>query len=153
MISFRLFTLDCTIPCWQRLASFPGLPMHPPLIQLYTPFTGKPRVDSLTFRLDSISTDSFRSGTPVFTLTCNSSGGPATTVWWKRGGREVHVDSSHVITSSLVDQSGPDYTSTLRVRGRRVGVYSCDVRNSKGKSSARILKVTGTYAEVPCMVL
>ncbi len=101
-------------------------------------------MDSLTFHLDSVSTDPFQSGPPVFTLTCNSSGGPATTVQWKRGYREVHDDGSHVITSSLVDQSGQDYTSTLRIRERSDGVYSCAVKNSKG-TSTRSLAVTGTW--------
>ncbi len=55
----------------------------------------------------------------------------------------MHGVSRHVMTSSLVDQSGPDYTSTLRVRGRRDGKYSCTVSNSKG-TSRRILTVTGT---------
>ncbi len=111
---------------------------------MHTSLTGKPIVDSLTFHLDSVSTYPFQSGPPVFTLTCNSSGGPATTVQWKRGHREVYEDSSHVITSSLVDQSGPDYTSTLRVRGRRDGGYQCTVHNSKGASGAT-LTVTGTW--------
>ncbi len=114
-------------------------------------------MDSLTFHLDSVSTDSFQSGPPVFTLTCNSSGGPATTVLWRRDNKEVHGNIDYDMTRSLVDQSGPDYTSTLRVKGRRNGVYSCAVRNSKGTSSARILTVTGTWrmtlTEVPCMVL
>ncbi len=124
------------------------------ILQLYTPFTGKPIVDSLTFHLDSVSSDPFQSGSPVFTLTCNSSGGPATTVEWWRG-REVHENSVHIMTSSLVDQSGPYYTSTLRVRGRWDGEYRCTVSNSKG-TSRRILTVTGTWkmtlTEVPCMV-
>ncbi len=112
---------------------------------MHTSLTGKPIVDSLTFHLDSVSTDPFQSGPPVFTLTCNASGGPATTVQWRIGYEEVHDDRNHTMTSSLVDQSGPDYTSTLRVRGRRDGVYQCTVSNSKGTSTARILTVTGTW--------
>ncbi len=109
-------------------------------------------MDDLTFHLDSVSTYPFQSHPPVFTLTCNSSGGPAETVQWERGGREVHSNSVHIMTSSLVDQSGPDYTSTLRVRGRWNGEYRCTVSNSKG-TSRRILTVTGTWrmtlTEVP----
>ncbi len=111
---------------------------------MHTSLTGKPIVDSLTFHLDSVSTDPFQSGPPVFTLTCNSSGGPATTVQWRIGYEEVHDDRNHTMTSSLVDQSGPDYTSTLRVRERRDGVYTCDVSNSKGYFNGT-LTVTGTY--------
>ncbi len=101
-------------------------------------------MDSLTFHMDSVGTYPFQSGPPVFTLTCNSSGGPATTVVWRIGSREVHDNSNHALTSSLVDQSGPGYTSTLRVKGRRNGKYQCTVRNSKGASGAT-LTVTGTW--------
>ncbi len=111
---------------------------------MHASLTGKPIVDSLTFHLGSVSTDPFKSGPPVFTLTCNSSGGPATTVQWRRVGREVHDDSNHDMTSSLVDRSGPDYTSTLRVRGRKNGLYHCTVRNSKG-TFTRTLTVIGTW--------
>ncbi len=101
-------------------------------------------MDNLTFHLDSVSTYPFQSGPPVFTLTCNSSGGPATTVQWWRDSREVHDGTAYVNTSSLVDQSGPDYTSTLRVKGKRNGKYHCAVSNSKGASGVT-LTVRGTW--------
>ncbi len=59
----------------------------------------------------------------------------------------MHDDSNHDMTSSLVDQSGPDYTSTLRVRGWKNGVYNCTVRNSKRSKTSTAtgtLTVTGT---------
>ena len=37
---------------------------------------------------------------PVFTLTCVSTGGPATTVTWTRDGATVSNDANHVFTKS-----------------------------------------------------
>ncbi len=74
---------------------------------------------------------------PVFTLTCNSGGGPATAVTWKRDDTVVSGDSSHVMTSGLVDQSGPDYTSTLMVTGREDGLYTCTVTNDIGSADGQ----------------
>ncbi len=74
---------------------------------------------------------------PWFTLTCNSGGGPATTVTWKRDGTGVSEDSNHVMTSGLVDQSGPDYTSTLTVTGREDDLYTCTVTNDIGSADGQ----------------
>ncbi len=79
---------------------------------------------------------------PVFTLTCNSGGGPATTVTWKRDGTVVSEDSNHVMTSALVGQSGPDYTSTLTVTGREDGLYTYTVTNDR-RSADRQYQVNG----------
>ena len=92
-----------------------------------------------TFNLDSVSTGPFQSGFPVFTLTCDSSGGPATTVLWKIGDTVLSDDSDHDMTKTLVDQSVPTYRSTLTVRGRRPGTYKCNVTNSKGESMTSLL--------------
>ncbi len=73
----------------------------------------------------------------MFTLTCNSGGGPATTVTWKRDGTVVSEDSNHVTTSALVGQSGPDYTSTLTVTGKEGGLYTCTVTNDIGSADGQ----------------
>ncbi len=101
-------------------------------------------MDSLTFHLDSVSTDPFQSGPPVFTLTCNSSGGPARTVQWKTDNSLLSDDSVYDMTQTLVSQSGPHYSSTLTVRGRRTGTYQCVVSNIKGNST-EALNVTGMF--------
>ncbi len=89
----------------------------------------------LEFHLDEVNTNPFQSGVPEFTLTCNSSGGPATDVKWKLGNEALTEDSNHTMNCTLVDQLGPDYSSTLTVTGRTVGNYSCNVSNSKGYST------------------
>ncbi len=103
-----------------------------------------PTVDSLTFHLDSVSTDPFQSGPPVFTLTCNSSGWPAPTVQWWRGNGLLSDDSVYDMIQTLVSQSGPHYSSTLTVRGRRPGTYHCVVSNIKGNST-KALHVQGMF--------
>ena len=73
---------------------------------------------------------------PVFTLTCTSTGGPATTVSWTRDSNAVTANDDHIITSRVTDAVGAIYVHTLRVTGRRVGSYSCSVSNSRTSPAA-----------------
>ena len=74
---------------------------------------------------------------PQFTLTCISTGGPATTVTWTR-------DSEVVMGSTVLDNAETaTYTHTLTVTGRTEGFYRCNVSNSKPSSAAAELNVTG----------
>ncbi len=99
-----------------------------------------PTVDSLTFHLDSVTTDPLQSRSAVFTLTCNSSGGP---VQWWRGNDLLSDDSVYDMTQTLVSHSGPQYSSTLSAR-RRTGTYQCVVSNIKGNST-EALYVPGMF--------
>ena len=82
---------------------------------------------------------------PVFTLTCISTGGPATTVTWKRDGTMLSDDNTYSITSQvLTDTVTATYTHTLTVTGRLVGEYQCSVSNIRTPSgSRRSLTVVG----------
>ena len=82
---------------------------------------------------------------PVFTLTCTSTGGPATTVSWRRDGTMLSDNSTHSITSQvLTDAETATYTHTLAVTGRLVGEYQCSVSNIRTPSgSSRSLTVVG----------
>ena len=74
---------------------------------------------------------------PQFTLTCISTGGPATTVTWTR-------DSEIVVGSTVLDNATTaTYTHTLTVTGRTEGLYKCSVSNSKPSSDAAQLNVAG----------
>ena len=74
---------------------------------------------------------------PQFTLTCISTGGPATTVTWTR-------DSEVVVGSTVLDNAETGtYTHTLTVTGRTEGLYRCSVSNSKPSSAAAELNVSG----------
>ena len=78
--------------------------------------------DGMTFTVDS----DFNVERPQFTLTCTSTGGPATTVTWTRGpwtflgGRTV-----------LDDPVTAQYTHTLTVTWILAGQYQCTVSNNK----------------------
>jgi len=74
---------------------------------------------------------------PVFTLTCTSTGGPATTVSWTRDSNAVTAnDDQIIITSWVTDAVGAIYVHTLRVTGRQEGSYSCSVSNSRTSPAA-----------------
>ena len=93
----------------------------------------------ITFQLDTDpATDP-----PVFTLTCTSTGGPATTVSWRRNGTMLSDDSTYSITSQvLTDAETATYTHTLTVTGRLLGQYQCSVSNIRTPSgSSRSLTV------------
>ena len=77
----------------------------------------------ITFQLD---TDP-ATGPPVFTLTCTSTGGPAT-VSWRRDGITLSDNSTYNITSQILVNSVTDtYNHTLTVTGKLLGVYQCNV--------------------------
>ena len=74
---------------------------------------------------------------PQFTLTCISTGGPATTITWTR-------DFEVVVGSTVLDNAETaTYTHTLTVTGRTEGLYRCSVSNSKPSSDAAELSVAG----------
>ena len=75
---------------------------------------------------------------PQFTLTCISTGGPATTITWTR--------DSEMLTGSTVlnDTETAQYTHTLTVTGRLGGLYTCAVSNDKPSSVSSTYTVEGT---------
>ena len=97
-------------------------------------------VSSMQFQLMS----ELISTTPTFTLTCTSTGGPATTVTWTSNNSAVTEDSAHHITSQvLTNATTATYIHTLTVTGRLVGEYECNVSNNKPSSSSGMLAVVG----------
>ena len=87
---------------------------------------------------------------PVFTLTCTSTGGPATTVSWTRGNDNL---SDVYDTSQVTDTETATYVHTLRVTGRQVGQYKCFVSNSRTPlAAATTLQVIGKEPKI-CLVL
>ena len=80
---------------------------------------------------------------PVFTLTCTSTGGPATNVSWTRG------DDTLISSSRVTDTETATYVHTVRVTGRQEGLYSCSVSNSRTSPAAiSTLQVTGKESEI-----
>jgi len=82
--------------------------------------------NGMTFNVDS----NLNGESPQFTLTFNSTGGPATTVTWTR-------DSGTVSGGMTVldDPVTAQYSHTLTVTGRLGGQYQCTVSNNKPSSA------------------
>ena len=76
---------------------------------------------------------------PQFTLTCTSTGGPATTVTWTRDSETVSGGMT-----VLDDPVTAQYTHTLTVTERLGGWYQlCNVSNNKPSTSTAQLTLLG----------
>ena len=119
------------------------------MTDLLLPPTGQVTIQGeITFQLDTdLATD-----TPVFTLTCTSTGGPATIVSWRKDGKRLSDDSTYNITSEVTDAVTATYTHTLTVSGRLVGEYHCNVSNIRTPSgSSRSLTVGKALGMCVCV--
>ena len=74
-----------------------------------------------------------------FTLTCVSTGGPATTVTWTRNSKAAEG----VKVTVLDDRVTAQYTHTLTVTGKLGGLYQCNVSNNKPSWDSLGLTVQG----------
>ena len=91
----------------------------------------------------TLSVDSdLNESSPQFTLTCISTGGPATTVAWTRDSVTAMGDEMTV----LDDAETATYTHNLTVTGRLGGDYQCTVSNAK--PSLRLASFTVLYMYV-----
>ena len=77
---------------------------------------------------------------PQFTLTCISTGGPATNVTWTRDSDTVTEGTETVLDDRVTAQ----YTHTLTVTGRLGGLYTCIVANDKPSEDSAQLFVQGS---------
>ena len=102
-------------------------------------FIGSVNIQNLTLN-SSITEDSLL----LFTLTCVSTGGPATNVTWTREA-DILTESTSTI---LINAMEALYTHTLTVTGRYGGLYTCTVTNKKSFSSANIT-VEGKHRDIP----
>ena len=111
----------------------------------FFPPTGQVTIpDEITFQLDTDPT----TDPPVFTLTCTSTGGPATTVSWRRDGTMLSDDSTYSITSEVTDTETATYNHTLTVTGRLVGEYQCSVSNIRTPSGSSRSLTVGKVPEI-----
>ena len=69
---------------------------------------------------------------PQFTLTCISTGGPATTVTWTRDSTTTVTEGNMAV---LDDTETAQYSHTLTVTGRKPGLYICAVENKVSSNS------------------
>ena len=77
---------------------------------------------------------------PQFTLTCISTGGPATTVTWTRDSHPVKGETRSVLNGAATGH----YTHNLTISGNFPGNYECSVSNNKPSSHSATLTVKGT---------
>ena len=77
-----------------------------------------------------------------FTLTCISTGGPATTVTWTRDTDTITERTATVLDDRVTAQ----YTHTLTVTGRLEGLYACTVANDKPSNDSVNITVEGTIS-------
>ena len=93
------------------------------------------RVDNVMMIVDS----DLNGDSPQFTLTCISTGGPATTVTWTRDSTTVTEGNETVLNDTVTAQ----YTHTLTVTGRLPGLYRCTVKNNKPSTKSNYFTVQG----------
>ena len=88
---------------------------------------------------DGLRFTNLNEASPQFTLTCISTGGPATTVTWTRDSTTVTQGTETVVNDPVTAQ----YTHTLTVVGRLGGLYNCTVSNNKPSMVSETLTVRG----------
>ena len=91
--------------------------------------------DGMTFTVDS----DLNEASPQFTLTCISTGGPATTVTWTRRSNTFSEGNQTVLDNRETSL----YTHTLTVTGRLGGLYTCTVANNKPSNDSANYTVEG----------
>ena len=114
---------------------------------VFSMYTGAPVISG---EMEFILLTAINAATPMFTLTCTSTGGPATTVIWTLDGSPQNGG-----TSQITNQSTATYSNSLTVTGRSTGNYQCSVSNDRntamlsltveGMSSFEILKYLQLY--------
>ena len=82
------------------------------------------------------------------TLTCTSTGGPATTVTWRRDGVVITANATHQQTKRLVHTVNGTYQTVLTIdpsvdQSNIVGTYNCTVENDRGESSETVVVPPG----------
>ena len=102
---------------------------------VYVCHVGDITISGVTLNVDS----DLNGASPQFTLTCISTGGPATDVTWTRDSGEVMGEKS----TMLDDAENADYTHTLTVTGRLPGLYTCTVENDKPSTVSQSFTVEG----------
>ena len=106
--------------------------LHFILQQLLLCHAGSPNVTSLTFDDQSM------------TLTCTSTGGPATTVTWRRDRVVITLNATYQQTKRLVDAVNGTYQTVLTINSSVcqsdiLGSYNCTVENDRGESSETVV--------------
>ena len=119
--------------CWPPLGILDvPVAFHFTTTLLVYPCAGSPTITSLTYN------DQSR------TLTCTSTGGPATTVTWRRDGFVITLNATHKQTKRLVNSVNGTYQTVLTIDpsvgwSDIEGTYNCTVENVRGGSSETVV--------------
>ena len=78
------------------------------------------------------------------TLTCTSSGGPATNVIWKKDGVVITLNGTYQQTQIVTNTETSTYQTVLNINSSVnqsdiVGTYNCTVENTRGESSETVV--------------
>ena len=79
--------------------------------------------------------------TSGLSINCTSSGGPATTVTWRRNCAVLPNNATYQQTQTVIQTQTATYRNTLVIDSAvtdRSGVYTCSVTNARGYSSGII---------------
>ena len=101
-----------------------------------SPTTVSPTISSLTYQEESR------------TLTCVSTGSPATIVSWMRDGKPLINSSTYHLTQTVTGRSSSTYSNVLTVSDPSgvAGTYICTVTNDLGSDSMQVVAV-GKFEE------
>ena len=80
------------------------------------------------------------------TLTCTSTGGPATTVTWTKDGAPLTDKATYQQSQTITDTLTATYENRLSIITRSDSVsgdYACTVQNSNSEASSPEISVTG----------
>ena len=100
-----------------------------------------------------LSPDSLSYSFVTRTLSCISSGGPATTVTWTKESMSLLSSSTtHIQSQRVVDTITSTYHNLLFINSRDIrdynATYGCTVSNSRGNSSQLVQKINGSKIHV-----
>ena len=120
----------CFCPWCIRLFN---LSLVPGMRTLFSPISpGIPSISELTFNATTR------------TLTCISTGGPATNVTWRMGVSELTVDgSTYQFMQTLTDRTTSTYTNVLTIASSDLtpilgSIFTCEVENTRGAATLNI---------------
>ena len=156
LASFILILFNFLLLHFKAMLHFNSNITFRPVIDRYIPFTLciqlKVTIIICQSLLGSPVVTSLRYDSQSRTLTCTSTGGPATTVTWRRDGVVITLNATHQQTKRVVDPVMSTYQTILTIdpsvdQGSIVGSYCCIVENARGRSSRTVIvgKLTLKY--------
>ena len=103
-------------------------------ISLYSSSSVPPTITDLTYDEENC------------TLTCVSTGSPATTVSWMKNGLSIDDSTGYTHTQTVTDRANSTYSNVLTVSegatgGGVAGTYACTVSNELGNSTRGVVAV------------